>query len=244
MRRLAGARERLDGDLDDARVLAANLRDLGRINRWLGGVGLSRRAIAVLAEDSRRGTPAEPLRVIDVGTGGADIPEALLADGLTIAIGGRGLRVTAVDHRPEILAAAVALRPELTRLSGLTLLVADGRELPFEDGQFDIAHSSLVLHHLDPPEARTVLAEMRRVATVGVVVNDLARSRLGWIGAWLLLRLATRNDWTSHDGPLSVRRAYTLDEATALLSDAGMAVIHVERGFLRHRWAIAAIPRP
>jgi ubiquinone/menaquinone biosynthesis C-methylase UbiE len=150
--------------------------------------------------------------------------------------------MTAVDQRPEILAAAVANRPELAALPGLELAVADGRELPFEDDRFDIAHASLLLHHLDPPEARTVLAEMRRVARIGIVVNDLARSWFGWMAAWLLLHVLTRNPWTSHDGPLSVRRAYTLAEATALLADVGLAVIHVEQGFLRHRWTVAAVP--
>ena len=37
MRRLAGAHELLDGPLDDEAALRGNLRDLGRINRWLGG---------------------------------------------------------------------------------------------------------------------------------------------------------------------------------------------------------------
>jgi ubiquinone/menaquinone biosynthesis C-methylase UbiE len=241
MRRLTGVAEHLDGPLDDDRIVAGNLRDLARINRWLGGVGLSERAIDVLAE--RRSQPSgEPMRLLDLGTGGADIPAALLER----QAAGRGwpprLEVTAVDLRSEILAAAVAVRPELETMAGLELAIADGRDLPFEDGQFDIAHASLLLHHLDPPEARAVLAEMGRVATVGVVINDLARSWLTWIGAWLVLHLVTRNRWTRHDGPLSVRRAYTVKEASTLLSDAGLTVIHVEQGFASHRWAIAAVP--
>ena len=45
MRRLAGARELLDGPLDDPDALRGNLRDLARINRLMGGTAASRRAL-------------------------------------------------------------------------------------------------------------------------------------------------------------------------------------------------------
>jgi hypothetical protein len=56
------ASERLDGPLLDAAVLRGNLRDLERVNRWLGGTTLSRRAIERLAGDR----PA--VELLDVGT--------------------------------------------------------------------------------------------------------------------------------------------------------------------------------
>ena len=74
MDRLTDATELLDGPLDDQRALADNLRDLRRINRWLGGVALTRSALRTLAASN------EGLTVLDVGTGGADIPMALLDD--------------------------------------------------------------------------------------------------------------------------------------------------------------------
>ena len=38
MDRRTDATELLDGPLDDPAALAGNLRDLRRVNRWLGGV--------------------------------------------------------------------------------------------------------------------------------------------------------------------------------------------------------------
>ena len=52
---------------------------------------------------------------------------------------------------------------------------ADARSLPFPDRAFAVAHCSLLVHHLAPDEAVEVLREMRRVASLGVVVNDLRR---------------------------------------------------------------------
>lgn len=237
MDRLAGVPELLDGPLDDPRTLAGNLRDLRRVNALLGGVRLSRDAIqALVGASAGRGAAVE---LLDVGTGGADIPVALLDDWRR---NGRRLAVTAVDDRAEVLEAARLARPDIESVEGLTLEVADGRALPYEDRAFDVAHTSLVVHHLEPGDAVRLLAEMARVSRRGIVVNDLARGRLPWIGAWLLTRVATRNAYTRHDGPLSVRRAYTLVEMKALLAVAGLRPIATRRDVLRHRYAIAAVP--
>ena len=76
----------------------------------------------------------------------------------------------------------------------------------------------------------TLFREMARVARLGVVVNDLDRRRLGWVGAWLIGHLLTRNRYTRHDAPLSVRRAYRPDEMAAMLRDAGLTPVRTIRG--------------
>ncbi len=231
MRRQAGAHELLDGHLDDPEALRDNLRDMGRANRFTGGTALSLRAIETLAPDD------ESLTVLDVGTGGADIPLALLADR---RFRSRPVTVTAVDSRPEVLDAARAGRPGLDQVAGLRLEVADGRALPYTDDSFDIAHTSLVLHHLEPTDAVAFLRELSRVARRGVVVNDLSRRRFTLLGAWLLARSCSRNRYTHHDAPLSARRAYTLEEAMPLLVAAGLRPVY-STDLFGHRWAIAAV---
>lgn len=231
MKRLTGVAELLDGPLNDPAALTANLRDLALLNRLTFGPRLSSGAIAAL------GALGEATSVVDVGTGGADIPVALLA---AAHRAGRPLTVAALDSRPEVLAAARAARPSLARVAGLELAVADGRSLPFPDGAFDVAHASLVLHHLERDEAVTFLREMARVARRGIVVNDLVRSRLAWAGAWVLVRALLMSRYTRHDGPLSIRRAWSRAEMVELLGAAGLEVVAVKAGPLGHRIAIAA----
>jgi ubiquinone/menaquinone biosynthesis C-methylase UbiE len=235
MERLEGATELLDGPLDDPGALRANLRDLRRINRLTGGVGLSLRAIDALVPGTAE------LALLDVGTGGADIPLAILTDS---ARRGRRAHVTAVDNRSEVLEAAQAERPSLRRSDGLTLGLADGTALHHRDDSFDVAHSSLTLHHLEPSEAMAFLAELARVARFGVVINDLSRGRAFVAGAWLLTRLMTRCRYTRNDGPLSVRRAYTVTEARRLVVEAGLDPVFEAQAAFGHRWAIAAVRSP
>jgi len=232
MERRTDAVELLDGPLDDPAALAGNLRDLGRINRRLGGVSLSAGAIEALAAHRHE------LTLLDVGTGGADIPLALIE---RARARGRRLRAVGVDSRPEILSAAVRGRPEIATTDGLELHVGDGRKLGYLDRSFDLAHASLVLHHLDPEDAIAMLREMRRVARLGVVVNDLERGRLGWIGAWLIGHLLTGNPLTRHDAPLSVRRAYRATEMATMLRSAGLVPVRTIRAAFGQRYAIAAL---
>jgi ubiquinone/menaquinone biosynthesis C-methylase UbiE len=227
--RLLAATELLDGPLDDPASLAANLRDLRRINRLTGGAGLSVRATRTLLPHGGD--------VLDVGTGGADIPVLLLDDAQR-----RGVRldVTATDARPEVLDAACLVRPSLRSSAGLTLAVTDGRDLPYPDASFDVAHASLVLHHLVETDALAFLRELGRVARIGVVVNDLARGRLAWAGAWVITHTIASSQYTRHDGPLSVRRAWTRDEMVEMLGLAGLEPTVTFVGFAGHRYAIAA----
>ena len=232
MERGTDAVELLDGPLDDPATLVGNLRDLGRINRLLGGAQLS--AIAIEALAAHR----DELSLLDIGTGGADIPLDLIARARRR---GRRLRVMAMDSRPEVVAAAVRCRPEIATTDGLELRVGDGRSLDYQARSFDVAHASLVVHHLGPVDAVALLREMGRVSRLGVVVNDLDRSRLGWIGAWLIGHLLTRNRYTRHDAPLSVKRAYRAPEMTAMLRSAGLIPVRTVRGAFGQRYAIAAL---
>jgi len=233
MERLTNAQELLDGPLNEPATLDGNLRDLRRINRWLGGVALSAAAIDAIAAHRAEVT------LLDVGTGGADIPAGLI---LRASARQRRLHAVGIDSRPEVLAAALRVRPYEATHNAIELHVGDGRRLGYADRSFDVVHASLLLHHLDPPGAVDLLREMGRVARLGVVINDLDRTRAGWLGAWLLGHTLTSNRYTRYDAPLSVRRAYRPHEAAAMLHAAGLRPVRVIRSALGQRYAIAAVP--
>jgi ubiquinone/menaquinone biosynthesis C-methylase UbiE len=233
MDRRDGASEHLDGPLDHQPTLVGNLRDLRLLNRISGGVALSRWGVHRLLDGNPTAT------VIDVGTGGADIPVALLADAVWH---GRTLDVTAVDSRSEVLAAARLARPKLDRVQRLRLALADAERLPYQNETFDIGHVSLVVHHFDEEAAVRVLAELGRVSRRGVIVNDLHRGSLGLFGAWLAGRFLTRNHYTRHDSVQSVRRGYTIAEMERLLRRAGLEPVDRRTAAFGQRYAIVAVP--
>ena len=189
----------------DALELRKNLREMAMLNRLPGGIGDSVRAVERLLGDQSEAT------VLDVGTGSGDFARRLRRR--------RHVEVIASDVRPEIL--EIAAR-NLAGTNHVSLLRADARALPLGDGEVDIAHASLLIHHFDPDDAVTALTEMRRVSRLGVVINDLRRGPLPFAMTAAAVLVLSRGAYTRHDGVLSARRAYTLAELDTLATRAGL----------------------
>ena len=222
MRRLLaiGARTDTAELLDSGRLslpeVEANLADLARLNRFPGGTDASASAIEWLIG------AGNAARILDVGTGAGDMP---------IAFARHGWKVVATDVNPHVLRVA---RARVAGVPGVEVIEADVRALPLEDASVDVAHCSLLLHHLAPEAAVAALRELRRVARRGVVVNDLRRGLLPLAATWVSVMALGRTPVTRADGLASARRAYTVPELDRLLAAAGLSV----------RWRSAAwLPR-
>lgn len=192
--------------------LAESLADIGRLNR----LGPTRALLAHVAPFFDRRPGAEPLRVLDLGTGGADIPVAVVR---WARARGRRVTVLALDLQPAVLACA---RQAVRDLPEVRLVAGDAVRPPVRPGAVDVALCSLTLHHLPEDAVVALLRLMADVARLGFVVSDLRRSRLAYAAAWLATRAISQNRLTRHDGPLSVRRAYTRGELVRLSETAGL----------------------
>lgn len=204
-------------DADPAQ-LARSLGDLRHVNRWLGG---TRAVLHHLSGMLRRLPPGE-YRVLDVATGSADIPRALTRQ----MRGGRhSLRVVALDFHAATLQVA---RDRTRHDPAISVVQADALSLPFAAGAFHFALCSTALHHFERARAVRVLRELGRVAMLGVVVTDLRRSRAALLGAKLLASTVwRRSPMTRHDGPLSVKGAFTAAEMRAMAEAAGLEAAKV-----------------
>jgi len=211
--------EWIDSLEPSAADFAASFEDVARVNRFLGGTQAVLASFPALLHD----LPTDrPVRILDIATGSADIPRALVRAARWGRFGaGRRLSITAVDNHPKVLALAREhtppdLYPEIRVES------ADAFALPYPDGAFDLALCSLAFHHFGYDRCVFLLREMERLTTRGFLVNDLLRDWVACGLIWGLTRLVGANRLTRHDGPLSVRRAYTRVEYGQMLRDAGI----------------------
>jgi ubiquinone/menaquinone biosynthesis C-methylase UbiE len=225
MRRAENEREHLDGPLP-RRDRDAALADIDRLSAWFGGAALSVRAVRRLLAAAPAG-PRVPV-VVDVGGGRGDLARRLVR-----AVRRRGgrVRVVLVDRDEQSLGLAGA---------DVARVCADATALPFRAGRVDVVMTSLLIHHLSPDGAVACLEGMRRAARLGVVVNDLLRTRLSWVLVVLATRLLARHPVARHDGPLSVRRAYAPEELRALCERAGWRAFSVRRHALLARVLVTA----
>jgi len=208
----------------DPRAHRAALTALSRVH-LLSRTG--RRLRATLDRVSARVPPPGPIRMIDVACGGGD---AVLDAARWARRRGRRLELTAIDLSDVALAFGAA-RVRRAGLDGPGVSIAWVRgdaldALPA--GPFDLAFSSLFLHHLTDDEVVSLLAGMRDRAR-HVRVEDLRRTRLGLALAWGTLRAVSRSRVAHVDGPRSVRAAWTRDELSELAAVAGLDACRIRR---------------
>ena len=210
----------------DSEQLRKSLRFIRQIN-WL--LGYTRITVAYLERFSRNWKQGQIIRIIDVASGSADIPRAVLrwADRR-----GQEVRITALDLHARTIAEARRESPDRR----LSIVRADALDLPFRDGSFDYAMTNMFLHHLDDDQIVTVLKNMARVARRGIIVADLIRNRRAY--AWITLLTLLANPMVKHDGRASVAQALTHEEVLALRDRAGIDFAVWRRHF-GHRFVLA-----
>ncbi|MBI4545393.1 MAG: methyltransferase domain-containing protein [Gemmatimonadetes bacterium] len=215
--------ELLDAAVHDPLELDVTLRQIAAVNRWLGGRrALLRHLLQLLPR-------ARPARILDVGTGSADLPRAI-ADWARRRR--RPVQIVATDLHPQMLEIA---RRSSAAYPEITVERADALELPYPDDSYDVALLSLALHHLEGGQQIRALQELRRVARSGLLVGELERDWPNYLGARFLgATLWRRNRLVRHDAPLSVLRAFTPAELLDLARRAGLPHPRVHRHFF-HR---------
>lgn len=183
-----------DLSLDDRR-LAHTFDELVRVNRLLGGYEPSLAGLKRLLGERRR------LSLLDVGTGGGDFPQRLARwaskRGVELEVLGIDLSPTAVDSARRRCQGSAGIRFERRDLFAMS-----------GQARFDVVHAALMLHHLDAEHAASGLRRMYELSRLGVVINDLHRHPLAYLGSRIALPLISRSQIIRHDGALSVLRAF------------------------------------
>ncbi len=216
----AAMTEWLDAEQLDRAALDRNLRDIRRINAVLGWTAFTTRAVI----STLRSQPRHAWTLLDVASGSADIPLAIARAAQRARL---DLRITATDRSAQIVSIACE---QTATMPSITVEQQDALALPYADASFDLALCTLALHHFAPEEAQALLWSMARVGR-RVLVYDVVRSPLAYAGVIALTRLGRMHPMTCHDGPASVRRAYSAAEALALATAAGLRNPHVRVDF-------------
>ncbi len=201
---------------DHLRALAG----LRRLNAVSGVAGSMFRELIGFA----RARPGRTLRILDVASGGADVP---IRWAVWAKKRGLPLHVTTL----EISELAIEQQQVAARRSGVTIhsLQRDCLKNGLPDG-FDVATCSLFMHHLDDAQAARLLQAMQAAAD-GLLVCDLERGLLNLSAVWLGSRLLSRSPVVHHDAIVSVKAAYTRSEFARLAERALARPVLCRRSF-------------
>lgn len=187
--------ELLDEDLGTPEEVRESLLDLRGFNQRLGGFS----SVAGMLRTVAKQHDAHVLSFLDVAGGTGDVAEHAVRD---LSQDGIVVQATVLDRAVSHMNGHGV---QLSRIAG------DALSLPFMSESFDVVGSNLFCHHLEADEMICFFNDALRVARRAVIVSDLRRTRFHWIAAQTG-RVIYRSRITRHDAPVSVQRAYTIEE--------------------------------
>jgi ubiquinone/menaquinone biosynthesis C-methylase UbiE len=170
--------------------------------------------------------------VLDAGTGTARIP-------ILIAQQRPQWQIIGIDMAESMLQLGKEKVEEAGLKKQIILEFVDAKNLPYQDGQFDMVISNSLFHHL--PNPLPFLQEVKRVLKPqgGILIRDLIRPPSEEIMNHLVESIGTEYD--EHQKRLfrdSLHAAFTLDEVQEFVQQAGLEGVTVERSSDRH-WSAA-----
>ena len=191
------------------------LRGLGRIHTVTGTANQLWRPISKLFRETNRSR----LSLMDVGCG-----DGVLIRKLCSRAEKNGWRLDAIGC--DFSDTALEMARSGDQVTEYHQLDVTQDELP---GTADIVLCSLFLHHFSASEAVSVLKKFASAAQRLVLIDDLLRTRLGYLLCWLGVHLFSRSRVVHVDGLLSVRAAYSEQEMQSLLDLADMQSASIDR---------------
>lgn len=213
--------ELLDVGAGTKEEIQESLRDLRRINRWLGGHHVSQKALQALIHKFS----LKHFSFLDIATGSADLP-------LAIARWARAsrmpCRIVGVDIQGEHLRFGIE---EIRPYPEIQLTQVRVEQLPFRAASFDFVNVSLFLHHVEDAQLEKFLQSLISVARIAVIVNDLERHWAPYLFLKLTQPIFARSRLTRFDGFASLRQGFTSNELAHLARAAHLDCFTVRRHF-------------
>ncbi|RZJ83714.1 MAG: methyltransferase, partial [Chryseobacterium sp.] len=112
----------------------------------------------------------------------------------------------------------------------------------FETMRYDIALCTLTLHHFSDEEILQIMATFNRNAAIGVVVNDLHRSKAAYRLFALICKVFSLNKMSREDGLVSILRGFRKGELEQFSKKLGLKKYSIHwRWAFRYQWIISNI---
>ncbi len=214
--------ELMDDPTLDSVALQQALREVTLVNRVLGGNRITTRGLDYFFKKYSQ----DHYEIADMGCGdGATlrtVADYCRKHKLTVSLVGYDFNVKSI---------------ELARLKSqdypeIQFEVQDILKLNPDRSSFDIVLSVLTMHHFSDIEIEQFLSKFLKLSKLGVVINDLQRSRLAYFLFKGFSRVFMRSPIARYDGLVSIKRAFTKKELVTFTKK--LSVKHYQ---LSWRWA-------
>jgi len=214
--------ELMDDFSSEGAVINQTLRELENVNVYLGGNGLSIKALKKIIFASN----LKECTIADLGCGGGYTMMHMADWAKKNAI---KVQLTGVDANPNIIAFA---EKNSVNYKNISYQSKDIFSTYFQNQQFDVIHCSLFTHHFTDEELIALFTIWSKQANTAVIINDLHRHTISYYFTIWVIRALSKSEMVRYDSVLSVKRAFKHKELIGIMEKAG-----ISNYSLKWKWA-------
>ncbi len=222
--------ELMDNPMVEETALKTALADISRVNRWLGGNTITIHAIHRLIEESN---DIKEFTILDLGCGDGEMLREVANSLRKKKI---GAKLTGVDLNAKSIEYAKktsAVYPEISYIQ------QDVLKIKPSDLHCDIIICTLTLHHLQNEEIKKVMQKCIELAAIGVIINDLQRSKIAYYLFKVFSFFFIRGHIAKNDGLISIKRGFRKKELIQYARELNLQQYQIDwKWAFRYRWVI------
>ena len=220
--------------MDDFLLEGEELRDaldkIASINRLLGGNKITLHGVEKLLR-TENGNKA--FTIADIGCGNGDMLRALADYAKKERL---DFRLVGIDANKFTVDYARQLSTEYPNISYRCLDIFSEE---FRSMYYDVALCTLTLHHFDDEGIMDIMNVFYKNASVGIVINDLHRSKAAYRLFGLICKVFGLNRMSREDGLTSILRGFKKQELKDFSEKLGFKHYEVAwRWAFRYEWII------
>ncbi len=223
--------------MDDFSMEGEMLRDaldkIAKINQILGGNKLTLNGVKKLISNCNQ---AETITIVDIGCGNGDMLRNL-AD--YAKANKRNFILIGIDANAFTINHAQNLSVNYPNISYRCEDVFGGE---FVNLRYDISLCTLTLHHFKYDEILSLMTVLKKQSAIGIVVNDLERSKVAYRLFQVLCFVFGLNKMSREDGLVSILRGFTRKELVAFSEKLNLKKYKIRwKWAFRYQWIISNI---
>ena len=223
--------------MDDFNLEGDELRDaldkIASINKLLGGNKLTLEGVKQLI---KKADPNKLITIADIGCGNGDMLRMLCeyakSNGLRMKLIGIDANQFTINYAKEIS----------QEYASIDYLCMDIFSDEFRKLKYDIALCTLTLHHFKDEEIIDIMTVFNNNTTLGVVINDLHRSKIAYRLFSIVCNVFGLNRMSREDGLVSILRGFKKEELQRFANKLNLKNSMIQwKWAFRYQWIISKI---
>lgn len=195
--------ELMDDFALEGEILRDALDKIASINKILGGNKVTIQGVKELIQTLPKATE---IKILDVGCGNGDMLRTLADYAIKHDL---NFKLTGIDANLYTIKYAEKLSQEYQNINYLCQDIFDEK---LNQQNYDIILCTLTLHHFKDEEILTLLKSFDKNANIGIVINDLHRSKWAYYSFEVLCFVFGLNKMSRQDGLVSILRGFKRED--------------------------------